>query len=269
MPFDFSRWSKQNMELRTAVFGHWWFGDLTKLQQHRKVFVPGTVLETQDFKLVSFVLNNLKLWIFVDLSIQFCPLLLPSITLPTPFTRARPFQGPSNTSSPRNLNTQILTTFNPWSPMVVVVNRYGRPGLWIVKEKQKRKRKEQGPHDLTTTRWPLWQTGRGPIAAADALAVENRIFGNSLKLQKISVSSLKSVNRSQAELWHGTTLYIIFFRFFSVTIQMLVFLFFTEQKRIFQLFSFCKIVSLLRRHLLSPCNFSHIQAFGAEAEARI
>ena len=44
----------------------------------------------------------------------------------------------------------VLTTFNPWSPMVVVVNRYGRPGLWIVKEKQKRKRKEQGPHDLTT-----------------------------------------------------------------------------------------------------------------------
>ena len=38
------------------------------------------------------------------------------------------------------------------------------------------------------------------IAAADALAVENRIFGNSLKVQKISVSSLKSVNRSQAEL---------------------------------------------------------------------
>ena len=140
-------------------------GDITKLQQHRKVFVPGTVLETQDFKLVSFLSNNLKLWIFVDLSIQFCPLLLPSITLPTPFTRARPFQGPSNTSSPRNLNTQmiaILTTFNPWSPMVVVVNRYGRPGLWIVKEKQKRKRKEQGPHDLTTTQWPLWQTGRGP-----------------------------------------------------------------------------------------------------------
>ena len=107
----------------------------------------------------------------------------------------------------------VLTTFNPWSPMVVVVNRYGRPGLWIVKEKQKRKNKEQGPHDLTTTQWPLWQTGRGPIAAADALAVENRIFGNSLKLQKISLSSLKSVNRSQTELWHGTTLYIIFFSF--------------------------------------------------------
>ena len=257
MPFDFFP-VDQN---RTWNWGQLCFviGDLTKLQQHRKVFVPGTVLETQDFKLVSFVSNNLMLWIFVDLSIQFCPLLLPSITLPTPFTRARPFQGPSNTSSPRNLNTQILTTSNPWSPMVVVVNRYGRPGLWIVKEKQKRKSKEQGPHDLTTTH--CGRLDGAQIAAADALAVENRIFGNSLKLQKISVSSLKSVSWSQAE-----QLYIlIFFRCFSVTIQMLVFLFFTEQKRIFQLFSFCKIVSLLRRHLLSPCNFSHIQAFGAEA----
>ena len=63
-----------------------------------KVFVLESVLPTQQQDRIKLSFSKL-----VDLSIQFWPLLLPSITLPTPFTRANPFQGPSNTSSPRKL----------------------------------------------------------------------------------------------------------------------------------------------------------------------
>ena len=138
-------------------------GDITKLQQHRKVFVPGTVLETQDFKLVSFVSNNLMLWIFVDLSIQFCPLLLPSITLPTPATRARPFQGPSNTSSPRNLNTQMIG-IDHLQPLVT----YGSGGqplwkAWVVNSEGEAEAEEQGARSAWSHHDPVAaQTGRGP-----------------------------------------------------------------------------------------------------------
>ena len=47
-------------------------GDLTKLQQHHKVFVPGTVLETQDFKLVVPVLTICQV---VDLCLPEHPVL--------------------------------------------------------------------------------------------------------------------------------------------------------------------------------------------------